>query len=334
MERVSKIVGFPQKHLCERGTTVALYDYAVANEEVCGNVSIVFYQPSHPYNSPGVVDKFKKRFTVVPYENWSDIEGYITELSIDYLYIIKYGNRDGCISSKVPCLVHAVFSWDPHGNYATVSRSLAEKHNGKWLPHIVNPLPFSPNESGASGARKMFRESYGIPDEAYVYGRYGGKDTFSIEYVKEVIRGDIDKHPNVWFVFVNTDKFISHPRVLFLPTITDPLEKGNYINACDAMIHGRVEGETFGLAVAEFISAGKPVLSCRAQTTNDNEHILLGKEWVYEYRNREEFQKMVWATPIPIPSTSNPYEEYSPRNVMRIFGEIIGDRESFTAAST
>lgn len=328
MERVSKIVGFPQRHLCERGTTVALYDYAVANEEVCGNVSIIFYQPNHPYNSPGVVEKFKKRFTVMPYNHWSDIEGYISELGIDYLYIIKYGNNDGNTSAKVPCLVHAVFAWDPHGNYATVSRSLATAHGGKWLPHIVKPLPFSPD------GRSTFRKRYNIPDSAYVYGRYGGKDTFSIEYTKEVIREDIDKYPNIWFVFVNTDKFIDRPRVLFLPTIVDPLEKGNYISACDAMVHGRIEGETFGLAIAEFVSGGKPVLSCRAVSGDDNEHIYLGKDWVYVYNGKEEFRKMVWSVPLLVPTTPNPYMEWcSPVNAMRIFGEIIGDPQSFSPVS-
>lgn len=322
MERVTKIVGFPQKHLCERGTTVALYDYAVANEEVCGNISIIFYQPNHPYNSPGVVEKFKKRFTVLPYNNWSDIEEYIIELPLNYLYVIKYGYKDECISEKIPCLIHAVFSWDPHGKYATVSRRLAEANGGKWLPHIVNPLPTSSN------GREKFRAQYGIPIGAYVYGRYGGKDTFSINYVKEVIKEDIDNNPNFWFVFVNTDRFMNHSRVLFLPVITDPLEKGDYISACDAMIHGRIEGETFGLAVAEFISAGKPVLSCRAISTNDNEHIYLGKDWVKVYSGKEEFRQLLWGR-VPIPCTENPYAEYSPEKVMTTFGEILEDNESF-----
>lgn len=326
-----RIVGFFQKHLCERGTTIAMYDYALANEQICGNVSIIFYYPEHPYNSQRVIDKFQTHFILIPCKDWNDVERFIQEINVNYLYIIKHGANDGIISSKIPCLIHAVFSWDPHGNYATVSKTLAEKHNGKWLPHIVNPLPFHKN------GRDLFREKYGIPKDAYVYGRYGGRDTFSINYVKEVIREDLDKYPNIWFVFVNTDLFILHPRVLFLPSIIELSQKGDYIQACDAMIHGRMEGETFGLAVAEFISGGKPVLTCKAITTDDNEHIKLGKDWIYQYNSKEELRNLLWKTPVksfePLQlevSRVNPYTELSSENVMRIFGEILGDVDSFT----
>ena len=37
--------------------------------------------------------------------------------------------------------------------------------------------------------------------------------------------------------------------------------KHEFINCCDAMLHGRAQGETFGLACAEFAAAGKPILA-------------------------------------------------------------------------
>lgn len=322
---MSKTVGFLQKHLCERGTTIALYDYAVANEEVCDNISIIFYQSSNSLNVPDVVEKFKKRFIVIEYVSWKDIEKHIDKLGLDYLYVIKYGFKDESITTKIPCLIHSVFTWDPHGNYASVSHRIAHENKGEWLPHIVKPLPTSLN------GKKAFRKRYNIPDSAYVYGRHGGKDTFSIEYTKEAIREEIDSHPNVWFVFVNTNKFIEHPRVLFLPKIIDDLDKGDFINACDAMIHGRLEGETFGLAIAEFISLGKPVLSCPAIITNDNEHLYLGKDWVKVYHSKKELNQLLWNTPVLVPITENPYLEYSPENVMRKFGQILGDDKNFTS---
>ena len=36
--------------------------------------------------------------------------------------------------------------------------------------------------------------------------------------------------------------------------------KVKFINTCDAMIHARAMGETFGLAVAEFSKKNKPVI--------------------------------------------------------------------------
>lgn len=326
-----KIVGFPIDFMSERGGTVATYDYAVANEEICGNKSIIFYQSSHPQNNPIVTEKFKKKFkNLISYDNYRDVEKYIISLNIDYLYILKYGFEDKYSfplplresNIKIPYLIHSIFVWSPHGVYASVSKQIAEENKGNWLPHIVNPLPFSTN------GREEFRKKHGIPNNAYVYGRHGGIYQFSIEYVKEIIKEDIDNYPNVWFVFVNTERFIDHPRVLFLPIIIDNLEKGNYINACDAMIHARLEGETFGLAVAEFISLGKPVLTCPAVTSRDNEHINLGKDWVTVFTNKEECRKMLWNT-LKVPNTENPYLEFSPEKVMQKFGKILGDESSF-----
>jgi hypothetical protein len=328
-----KIVGFISEQLCERGTTVAMYDYAVANEK-CGNVSIIFHNPFNPHNCRGVVKKFKDRFSVLNYRNFQDIELYIkggeyahlfkTETSegIEYLYAIKHGQKDNNYTEKVPCLIHSVFVWDPHGShYACVSRQISP--NGKWLPHIIDPLPTS------LYGREKFRIKHDIPFNAYVYGRHGGIDTFNISYVYQLIAQDIDKYPNIWFVFVNTMKFIEHPRVIFLPVITNLVEKGDFILGCDAMIHGRLNGETFGLAVAEFISLRRPVLTCPASWCSDNEHIYLGKDWVYVYYDIESLRKLLWKVPLPIPQSPNPYEIFSAKNIMPLFGQLLGYRADF-----
>ena len=52
------------------------------------------------------------------------------------------------------------------------------------------------------------------------------------------------------------------------------------------MIHGRKDGETFGLAVAEFSSANKPVITYKKST--DKEHIrILNKKGIY-FDNKDE----------------------------------------------
>jgi hypothetical protein len=48
-------------------------------------------------------------------------------------------------------------------------------------------------------------------------------------------------------------------RIHFLPGTADPLAKSQLVRGCDAMLHARRAGETFGLAVGEFAAAGKPV---------------------------------------------------------------------------
>jgi hypothetical protein len=49
--------------------------------------------------------------------------------------------------------------------------------------------------------------------------------------------------------------------VHYLPATVDPTKKAKFLATCDAMIHARDTGETFGLAVAEFAVLGKRVFT-------------------------------------------------------------------------
>lgn len=311
---MEKVIAFLSVQLCERGTTVALFDYADAHEKN-GGISLIFYNYA---THPDVLKKFTQRFgdSIVKFSDMADVEKKIQTFEIDGLYIIKYGNKDHLITDKVPCLIHSVFAYQPHGKYACVSKKIADDHKANWLPHIVHQYPNDHQK------RLAFRKKWNIPVDAYVYGRHGGKDTFSIDYVKREIQDHLDDHPDFWFVFVNTEKFIIHPRVLFLPTIIDLEEKGNYILGCDAMIHARKEGETFGLAVAEFGVQDKPILTCPATITEDNEHISLGQDRVKVFHNLEELHQLLWQKHT-VPNTANPYLAFSEENVMKKFYQIM-----------
>jgi hypothetical protein len=50
-------------------------------------------------------------------------------------------------------------------------------------------------------------------------------------------------------------------RVIFLPHSTNMTYKRRFLATCDACLHGRYRGETFGLAVAECVAAGLPVIT-------------------------------------------------------------------------
>jgi hypothetical protein len=57
-----KKVAFYDNSLCERGSTIALYDYAHFNETYLKNESYIFYQSHMPVNHSRVIEKFKTRF--------------------------------------------------------------------------------------------------------------------------------------------------------------------------------------------------------------------------------------------------------------------------------
>lgn len=98
---------------------------------------------------------------------------------------------------------------------------------------------------------ESLRKELHIPKNAIVFGRHGGNDTFDMDFVKQaVIKTVMNK--NIWFLFLNTDPFFSHKRIIYLPATADLKYKTKFINTCDAMIHGRYHGETFGLACGEF----------------------------------------------------------------------------------
>ena len=62
-------------------------------------------------------------------------------------------------------------------------------------------------------------------------------------------------------MFMNQDPFCDIDNVLFIEGTTDQEQKVAFINTCDVMIHARERGETFGLAIAEFSSQNKPIIT-------------------------------------------------------------------------
>lgn len=73
------------------------------------------------------------------------------------------------------------------------------------------------------------------------------------------MRAAARQREDLHFVFVNTEPFDEHPRVHFLGPIVDGPSKTAYIDACDAMLHARAMGESFGLSIAEFSIRNKPI---------------------------------------------------------------------------
>jgi hypothetical protein len=283
-----------------RGTEVAIYDYAVANEELLGNNSIILIHMNsvdsvNNIHNQSVVNKFRKRFHVYFYSNVLDIERILLLYKCRVLYTIAYGERRVndptlSINGVYKTALHCVFSMlDPHADtYVPISEYLAEKFgkNTKMIvPHMIS-LKIKDDTNNASDVNtSLYRKKLGVSDGAIVFGRHGGFETFSIHFVHQVISNIVKNHKNIYFVLVNTYKFITHPQVIFLDPIVDEKEKVDFIMSCDAMIHARADGETFGIACGEFSVCNKPVITC---VCGDTSHIkILGNKCI-TYTNAEE----------------------------------------------
>lgn len=286
---------FHDNYLCERGTAKAIYDYADYNEKILNNESLITYNSSNTCNVPSVVDKFNKRFKVIPYnQNYKkqiDINKIILSEKIDFFYIIKSGECDGIYTTECKNLIHCVFTLGcQHGDvYASVSEYMSLKHGNvfPYVNHIVeNKLNISDD----------YRNELGIPKNAFVLGRHGGKNTFNIPFVKEEIVNVLNSRKDIWFIFLNTDFFVNHERVVYLPAIVEESLKYKFINTCDAMIHARSDGETFGLAVAEFSIKNKPVITWKPEhfvSGYDTSHIFILKDKGIYYKDRDDLRNIL-----------------------------------------
>jgi hypothetical protein len=322
-------IGFFVRHFTERGTEVAIYDYAKYNEILLKNKSFIICfseQKQKQINFPTVrhsYNKFKSLFEIIEINDITEMSFIIQKYNLSFFYTLTHGCNDVYqfnnknIWRTCKTIKHCVFDTtcqDSSDYHISISEKLNHKFNTKLdvIPHIVQ-LPDS-NEN--------LRSELNIPIDSFVFGRYGGITEFNINYVHKTIIDHLNNNNNDYFLFMNTNIFYNHPRIIYLNLSLDEIYKTKFINTCDAMIHARDIGETFGLSVAEFSSKNKPVITCNI---GDIEHIhILGDKCIV-YNSRFELSNIL-SNIKHITNTKNDwnaYMNYSPINIMNMFDKIF-----------
>lgn len=296
-----------------RGTEVAIYDYAQANEEILGNISIIIVN-NQGINNTLVLHKFRSRFIVYFYNTIEDIEKILKNNNCKVLYTIGYGRRSVnnptlSINNIYKTALHCVFTLDdPHANtYIPISKYLLNRYPkndnsinqfvDNFVPHMING-PTHDEFEKYHNLGLSFRKSLNIPNDALVFGRHGGIETFNLPFVKELIREliDYEECQNHYYIFVNTEIFIIHPRIIFLDPIVNFKDKYMLIFGCDAMIHARMNGETFGIACGEFSVCNKPVITYNGYEFGDfydRAHLeILGNRCI-TYNSKDELRNVL-----------------------------------------
>lgn len=311
-----KNIAFHCNQLSIRGTEVALYDYAKYNEEILGNKSIILAKDPAiwNYSHPKAIQKFKDRFPVFFYQDVSQIESILDANNIDIFYAQKSGRKDGVVSSKRKTVIHAVFQeHEPHGDrYAYISQWLGDLYNKPYVPYIVDV----PNIEG------YLRNQLNIPKDATVFGRHGGIETFDIEWAKSSIKKILSERSDVYFLFMNTEKFHNHSNIIYLEAESDMNKKVQFINTCDAMIHARQRGESFGLAIAEFSMRNKPIITWNGG--EDKAHLNILGDNCYLYNNEHELYH-IFKNFQKIEKNWNQYSQFNPQEVMNKFKSVFID---------
>ena len=298
-----------------RGSENALWDYANFNETILGNHSVICHPGELENAENPTFAKWKARFPLVPYRTKAELSSKLKERGVDILYQIKPGPFDRFVIHGLKNCIHSMFLSDEfHGDsFAYVSRWASKVMTGReesFVPHFVPQLE----------SKVGLREKLGISTKARVFGRHGGWDTFNIPFVREGVVQHARKNPEDHFVFLNTESIREAENLAnihYLPATVDPVEKGKFLATCDAMLHARWHGETFGLAVGEFAVLGKPVITFA--DSRERAHIeMLGKQGLF-YRSQEEISVILKEFE-PHITRDTEYQVYAdPERVMGIF---------------
>ena len=349
-------IAFYSGHICERGTDTALFDYADGAESELRMCSYVLYDVDSAENFSGCVAKFANRFgeRLIGVKGFGGVDAVLEAEGITLLYLIKIVDEPKKVSRlpNVRNLVHAVFfANNPHGDvYARISPCVPKgnmmerkTHNREVpiVPHIVRPA--------LSLDGSTLRDELGIPHDATVFGRHGGYETFDIPFVRQSIAmlGLTTNLPTynghkIYFVLMNTPAFCDPmPNIIHLPRTSDPERKAAFIRTCDAMIHARQGGESFGLAIGEFSTYNKPVLT---SSVHHDDHAArfhldtLGSKGLYYHDAPSFIQAVVIFDRVKARQGDwNAYKQFEPCHVMKIFKRVFIDgaaEKAPTARST
>ena len=321
-------IAFWDNQICERGTTIALFDYAYYNQTLLKNTSYIFYDKHRPENNAAVIRKFQEHFTVVhATDDFKEVDTLLQKYNITHLYMIKGGGRDQHLSRVAKNCVHCVFQcFEPHGDIYAAIAPWIKGNQGQYpvVPHMIN-LPLVAPE-------KNLRQTLGIPLSATVFGGYGGTDSFNIAFVHDVVYQVAKNNPHLYFLFANFNRYCCEtlPNVIHLDAITDLTHKVEFIQTCDAMLWAQNMGETFGLAIGEFSSKNKPIIAknlINHPVLNNQGHVhLLGEKAIW-YTNPSNLTDILlnFNPAEERLKDWNAYKAYTPELVMQQFKKVFLD---------
>jgi len=286
----------------------------------------IINDPSTSNHDPNAYTLIAEQFPISHFQDY-DLIKVLNELysqgKIYAFYHVTQGNNKidkMLLDSGLPMLVHMTgVGRDPWGLvYAYVSEWMSEfcsKGEFPYVPHIVQ-LPASDGN---------LRDILNIPAESVVIGRLGGEYSWNIHFVNNVINESVDLRSDIYFLLVNVPffpQYFTHPRIkVFSKFPYDQELKKKFINTCDAMIHARAEGESFGFAPAEFSLSNRPIITYLHST--ERAHIsVLGKRGIY-YESPDTLRSILLCIGKGQQVNWNCYENFDSENITRQFYDVF-----------
>ncbi len=303
-----------------RGVALSTYLFALNNIKILKNKSFIFYNKKNFRNKIEIIKKFKKKFITIGIIDFKEIDEYKEKFKIDYLYTQKSGNKDNWESQKIKTLIHAVYPQkinQIHGyNYAYISEWLSNNFSNKKIPCI----------SLITEEKKItsnLRKNLNIKKKNTIFGCHGGESSFDMKFVQSAVLNIAKKRKDIFFIFLNINKFCNHPQIMFLKGTSNESFKKKFVNTCDAMIYGRSLGESFGLACAEFAIKSKDLISYKFNRHRSHEFNVSKKNFL-EYSSYSSLYKLLINYKKKKDNTFNSkYKKYTEKKIMYDFNKFF-----------
>lgn len=283
-----------------RGDSQNLENYSIILKKYYDIQSLVVYNPIKSNNSNQRINELiNNGIQITTFNNESELHSISKDFQATHGYFVADGSYFPRWIPGIKHLNHAVFrAYEPYGDkYAYVSEwlykyairkkikrsdvqleEIYKKGNSPfkvtqdleigWVPHTVLPKVESGDE---------FRKKHGIPKEVFLVGRVGGFTTFSDPEAKKAVLQILEKHNDIIFCFINTERFVNHKNAIFIKEVNE-LEKWQFYDACNLLLNCRISGESFGFTIVEPLMVNKPVLApsiLRNRTMDQNQISIL-----------------------------------------------------------
>ena len=135
------IIAFFIEEMNLRGVANSTYLYSKYNEEILKNKSLIFYNKQNNRHNEDVINKFRKKFKVIGINNFIEIENYLNDFKINFIYTQTGGEKTNEVSNKIKTLVHYVYPQkltEIHGyKYICVSHWLSRQFTNQKIVNFI-----------------------------------------------------------------------------------------------------------------------------------------------------------------------------------------------------
>jgi len=270
----------------------------------------VCYNPNQDNNRLDYLKTKLKNYQIIPFKASTDKLGsdigypyretnfteIVKSYNFDIIHFARSGYFEWPFNQRIcPIQIETnIFGGKDNSEFldcsVTISNMVTNIRNGSDYM-IYNPIPLPLNSTD------NLKTQYNIPENYFVFGRVGRKDNFhpislnSLKKIKDIgykFKYIIIGACSHTISLINS-LGLNNECIIIDPTNDDELIH-KFHNTIDMFLHYRIDGETFGTAIAQSMMYGKPVVSHFAGY-NAQEEII--KDGGFVCKNENEYVESI-----------------------------------------